>query len=146
VRDEALAPCDDPFVLLGVQRSAPPAEIKQAFRREARRLHPDVCTDPDAPEKFRKVVTSYNILSDDSRRAAWISSDAFRRQSRSAAPAPEEPRPWMFELADTKWVRVALTCGFVGGQWLSWWAFLYGMAHMAAPAQAMCGLGPCIGM
>ena len=62
----------DPYEVLGVGRSADEAEIKKAFRRLARELHPDVNKhDPDAEEKFKEAAEAYEILSDAERRATY---------------------------------------------------------------------------
>jgi molecular chaperone DnaJ len=62
----------DPYEVLGVARDAEEAEIKKAFRRLARELHPDVNRhDPDAEEKFKEAAEAYEILSDAERRATY---------------------------------------------------------------------------
>jgi len=53
----------DYYELLGVQRNASEADIKKAFRRLARELHPDVSDAPDAEERFKEVVEAYEVLS-----------------------------------------------------------------------------------
>jgi molecular chaperone DnaJ len=53
----------DYYEVLGVGRDAGEAEIKKAFRRLARELHPDVSAAPDAEERFREAVEAYEVLS-----------------------------------------------------------------------------------
>ena len=62
----------DPYDVLGVPRDADEAQIKKAFRRLARELHPDVNQhDPDAEEKFKEAAEAYEILSDAERRSVY---------------------------------------------------------------------------
>src|ERR1700741_3750639 len=62
----------DPYEVLGVDRGADEREIKKAFRRLARELHPDVNShDPEAEEKFKEAAEAYQILSDTERRTAY---------------------------------------------------------------------------
>ena len=62
----------DAYEVLGVARDAGEQEIKKAFRRLARELHPDVNSeDPEAAEKFKEAAEAYEILSDPERRATY---------------------------------------------------------------------------
>jgi molecular chaperone DnaJ len=54
----------DYYAVLGVRRDASPDQIKRAYRRLARDLHPDVNPDPVAQERFKEVTTAYEVLSD----------------------------------------------------------------------------------
>jgi molecular chaperone DnaJ len=62
----------DPYEVLGVGRDAGGQDVKKAFRRLARELHPDVnAHDPLAEEKFKEAAEAYEILSDPERRATY---------------------------------------------------------------------------
>jgi len=61
----------DYYELLGVARQADDAQIKKAFRRLARELHPDVNDAPDADEQFRAVAEAYEVLSNAETRALY---------------------------------------------------------------------------
>jgi molecular chaperone DnaJ len=61
----------DAYELLGVPRDADDAQIKKAFRRLARELHPDVNKAPDAEQRFKEAAEAYEILSDPERRATY---------------------------------------------------------------------------
>jgi molecular chaperone DnaJ len=54
----------DYYEVLEVERDASDSDIKRAFRRLARTLHPDVSDSPDAEERFKEVAQAYEVLSD----------------------------------------------------------------------------------
>ena len=62
----------DAYEVLGVPRDADEVQVKKAFRKLARELHPDVnAHDPQAEEKFKEAAEAYEILSDAERRATY---------------------------------------------------------------------------
>lgn len=75
---------DDAYELLGVSPSADEAEIKRAFRRLARRVHPDVSGAVRGDARFREVRAAYEELIDPEARAAL---------DRRRGPEPPRPEP-----------------------------------------------------
>ena len=64
----------DHWAVLGLEPGADAESLKQAFRRQARRWHPDLNgNDPAAEERFKKINEAYEVLSDPRRRQAWES-------------------------------------------------------------------------
>ncbi|MCU0306885.1 MAG: DnaJ domain-containing protein [Thermoleophilia bacterium] len=78
----------DHYAVLGIDRDADQDAVRRAYRRLARRHHPDVSADPDAEERFKEVNEAYQVLSDPERRAAYDHPGAGR-----AAEAPPGPPP-----------------------------------------------------
>ncbi|MBO3750320.1 molecular chaperone DnaJ [Streptosporangiaceae bacterium NEAU-GS5] len=58
----------DYYATLGVRRDASQDEIKKAYRRLARELHPDVNPDPETQERFKEITQAYEVLSDPNKR------------------------------------------------------------------------------
>ena len=61
----------DYYEVLGVDKSADEKTIKKAYRKLARKYHPDVCDEPDAEDKFKEVSEAYAVLSDDEKRQRY---------------------------------------------------------------------------
>ena len=78
----------NPYEILGVPNSASAAEIKSAFRKLAKKYHPDQSKEPRAKERFAEVGSAYEILGDEKKRGAF---------DRGEIDAEGKPRAPQFE-------------------------------------------------
>ena len=66
----------DPYQILGVPKTATASELKSAYRKLAKKLHPDVNPGrKDVEQKFKEVTAAYDLLSDEAKRARFDRGD-----------------------------------------------------------------------
>lgn len=79
----------DYYKLLGVSRDASQAEIKSAYRKLARKYHPDVSKEADSEEKFKQIGEAYEVLKDAEKRAAYDQLGSGWREGQDFRPPPD---------------------------------------------------------
>src|ERR1044072_9385609 len=77
---------------MGVARDASPDDIKRAYRRLARKYHPDVSKEKNAEERFKEIGEAYEVLRDPEKRAAYV-----QLGKRSAGEESRPPPAWQFD-------------------------------------------------
>lgn len=79
----------DYYKILGVERGANEADIKKAYRRLARKYHPDVSKEKDAEQHFKELGEAYEVLKDAEKRSAYDQLGANWKAGQEFRPPPE---------------------------------------------------------
>jgi len=78
----------DYYAVMGVERDAPQDEIKRAYRKLARKYHPDVSKEADAEARFKELGEAYEVLRDPEKRAAYDKLGADWKAGQDFRPPP----------------------------------------------------------
>ena len=94
------------YEVLGVAKDAPAEAIRTAYRKLARKHHPDVNPGNQAAEdRFKKIASAYEVLSDDKRRAAY---DEFGDEALKGGFDPDKAREYDLGFSDMqRWREIA---------------------------------------
>lgn len=111
----------DYYQTLGVEKTATPAEIKTAYRRLARKYHPDVSKEPDAARRMQEINEANDVLSDPEKRAAYDQLGSHRADGQDFQPPPGWDAGYEFSGG-----------GFDGGDYSDFFANLFGRASRSA--------------
>ena len=106
----------EPYRLLGISRDATASDIKKAFFRTAKQVHPDINPSPEAAAEFRRLEAAYRLLADENRRRSYDQGNLHEADDASADPRwmhhadPEGARArWRKLMEDREILREALT-------------------------------------
>ena len=124
----------DYYETLGLARGADAEAVKRAYRKQARKYHPDVSKEPNAEEKFKEVQEAYEVLRDAEKRAAYDQLGPNFRSGQQFRPPPDWAQ------------RFGAGAGHAGGQRFSdingfsdFFSSLFGAAAGGAPQQESAG-------
>jgi curved DNA-binding protein len=98
----------DYYKIMGVDRKATPEEIKRAYRKLARKYHPDVSKETNAEAKFKELGEAYEVLKDPKKRAAYDRIGQDWREGQTFTPPPN----WQSEFDFGKGFTGGRTAGF----------------------------------
>lgn len=113
----------DYYKVMGVARDATQDDIKRAYRKLARKYHPDVSEAEDAEVRFKEVGEAYEVLKDAEKRAAYDQLGANWKSGQEFRPPPNWDEGFEFSGGGT---RGAGDGGFGGEQFSDFFATLFG--------------------
>lgn len=114
----------DYYKVLGVNRNASEDEIKHAYRKLARKYHPDVSKEPNAEEQFKNVQEAYEVLKDPEKRAAYNELGSNWKQGQEFRPPPGWER--QRQRQHTQFHTAEDLGGFDGGGFSDFFSNLFG--------------------
>ena len=117
----------DYYAVLGVAKTATKEEIERAYRKLARRYHPDVSKAKDAEEKFKQLGEAYEVLSDPQKRAHYDRYGAAWKEAQSQGGGPPSAESFRFE-GDPELGEFHFGGG--GGDMSEFFAQLFGLGGM----------------
>src|SRR5580698_9939858 len=120
----------DYYEILGVTRGADADEVKRAYRKLARKYHPDVSKEKNAESKFKEVQEAYEVLRDTDKRAAYDHLGRDYRSGQQFRPPPD----WSQRFGHTGSQRFSDLNGFS-----DFFSSLFGGAAGAPPPEADAG-------
>jgi curved DNA-binding protein len=120
----------DYYQILGLTRTADAADVKRAYRKLARKYHPDVSSEKNAEEKFKELQEAYEVLKDPEKRAAYDQLGRNYRPGQQFRPPPD----WGQQFGHFGSQRFSDADGFS-----DFFSSLFGQPGPHAPAEADAG-------
>jgi curved DNA-binding protein len=119
----------DYYKIMGLKRDATQDEIKRAYRKLARKYHPDVSKEADAEDRFKELGEAYEVLKDPEKRAAYDQLGADWKAGQDFRPPPDWDQGFEFHGGGFTEADAAQFSDFFES------LFGRGFAHAAGPAQ-----------